>query len=270
MVTCTYCKVTTQLPAPPPKPAPPVRPRPTPRPTRARRRRERPERTGPGAFTRLLGFLPLAVALAFAAHTLLDGPLRELLGDDVDPRQLLPEGASLPALPPALGGYDGTEPFRCGGNDRRSLRDRDLRFPGRAAVVVEGNCQLHLERVRVEGSVGIELRGNGRVSLEGVTIRSTGPTLILEGNARAELVEVLLVSDEAALELSGNGRVTAYSGRIEGSPRAVRSRRRSQLRVHDAEVVNRGRRDAATEPFARDEVEGPGDAKPKAQPPSIP
>ncbi len=265
-VTCGYCKTVTQLPAPPPKPAPRPKPRPRrePRPKRAKRRE------GPGPVTRLLSFLPVGVALAVGGYALINGPLRELLGPDVDPRQLLPEGTSLPALPPALGGYDGSEPYRCGGNDRRTLRDRDLRFPGRPAVVVEGNCQLRLERVRLAGSVGIELRGNGRLELDDVVVRSTGPALLLEGNARAELVEVLLVSDGAALDLSGNARVTAYSGRVEGAPRAVRSRRRNRVRVHDAELVNRRRRDAPTEPFAPDKQEAPEDPDAKAQPPSIP
>lgn len=254
-VVCGYCGTAAQLPAPPPKRKPP----------RERKRRQARRPAKQARRWRLpnpLSCLPFLAIGAVVISTLLP----ELRKAGLEPRDLLPvAGEHLRELPGALRGYDGSAPFRCGGNERHTLRDLTLDFPGHPALIVEENCSVVLERVRIRAAVGIEARGNGTVGLEDVVVRSTGPALLVEGNKRVELAQTQLVSDGHALELSGNARVVAYSGLIEGAPRAVKRRRNGRLRVHDAEVVNRRRGVLPSEP-----LDPPVAPETEPQPPSIP
>lgn len=95
-------------------------------------------------------------------------------------------------------GWDGKEPFSCGGNDRYKIEDVKADLGG-TAMNIGGNCHVELRDVKIEGKTAVKIGGNGRLTM------FSGK---LEG-------------DKKGIEVGGNGRVILHDGTVKGGDYAI-------------------------------------------------
>lgn len=111
-------------------------------------------------------------------------------------------------------GWDGKEPFSCGGNDRFEIDDVKAKFKGTTALNIGGNCQVELRNVDIEGKIGANISGNGRLTLFSGTIE--GAT--------------------TGIEVGGNGRVVLHDGTVKGGGYAIDASINAQVETGDAKI----------------------------------
>jgi hypothetical protein len=95
-------------------------------------------------------------------------------------------------------GWDGTEPFSCGVNERYKIEDVKADLGG-TAMTIGGNCQVELRDVEIEGKTAVKIIENGRLTM-------------FSGK---------LKGDKTALEVGGNGHVILHEGKVEGGDYAI-------------------------------------------------
>jgi hypothetical protein len=142
---------------------------------------------------------------------------------------LLTVGATtLPFLIPLMSAkmaswtWDGAETLECGGNDRRTLSDVDVKAKATPAIVVRGNCELTIESSRIRGTEVLDVRENGRVTIRDSELSMRGNVgLRVDGNFGAKIIKSKIrvkgEGDEVlVLDAGGNAGIT-----LEGSELSV-------------------------------------------------
>ncbi|MBX3125650.1 MAG: hypothetical protein KF718_03000 [Polyangiaceae bacterium] len=82
------------------------------------------------------------------------------------------------------GAWDGTSTFTCKGNDKVSLEKVTATIASGSAIVAEANCQLTLKNVVITAPVGIEAKGNAKVTVSGGTVAGSEAAAKAAGNAQ--------------------------------------------------------------------------------------
>lgn len=118
--------------------------------------------------------------------------------------------------------WDGTGPFRCGGNDSVRISGVTANLPRDTAITVEANCELEIVDSNITAWQGIEAGGNRRVVIRNSTIRATGTGIRADGNKHIELINsTVIASGGPGVEASGIAHVLVEGGRVEGTPLAI-------------------------------------------------
>ncbi|MDH5491660.1 MAG: hypothetical protein OEY14_06885 [Myxococcales bacterium] len=134
--------------------------------------------------------------------------------------------------------WDGTEPFRCGGNDQVNLAGVQASLPSAVAFTVTGNCQLTISDSTISALEGIDASGNGQVQLVRTRLLTQATGVRLSGNKTFELVESTIEASGLAVQAGGNAQVVLVSGRVQGCPQAVEATLNALTTVVSAEVVD--------------------------------
>ncbi|MFW5921293.1 MAG: zinc finger domain-containing protein [Polyangiales bacterium] len=138
-----------------------------------------------------------------------------------------------------IGGWDGTEPFRCGGNDSVTIEDVNADLGDLTAITVGGNCELRIVGSEIRAWQGIDAGGNRSVIIENSKIFAKGTGIAADGNKRIELVNSEVVAEGGpAVDAQGIAKVTISGGRVEGTPTAVRTESLASSDVRGADVVD--------------------------------
>ena len=145
----------------------------------------------------------------------------------------------LPELSVLLGGWDGTEPFACDGNDSVTIEGRTVSFANRTAFTVSGNCELRIVDCDVTAHEGLRADGNRNVTIERSRFRTTGIGINARGNRRVELIDSQVIADGLAVQASANAHVTVSGGQIAGAPTAFSAEDNGLVEPRGATVVHR-------------------------------
>ncbi|MCL2725386.1 MAG: hypothetical protein FWD69_13220 [Polyangiaceae bacterium] len=103
--------------------------------------------------------------------------------------------------------WDGSKPFKCGGNDDVSFRDVKSVLPGDTAIQASGNCHVHCTNCSIAAAGAIEASGNAEVTFVNGYVNGTIFLVNANGNARVTILGN--VTAFGRVEKSGNARVSA-------------------------------------------------------------
>jgi hypothetical protein len=92
-----------------------------------------------------------------------------------------------PVATSVAGGWDGSAPFYCGGEQEWTLSGVTATFPDKTAISVAGACKLHLMHVHVSGRVGLYAAAAAEVTIDDSTIEGTNYAIDLGGHAHVKL-----------------------------------------------------------------------------------
>jgi hypothetical protein len=136
-----------------------------------------------------------------------------------------------------IGGWDGTSPFSCGGNDTARIEDVTANLPNQTAITADQNCDLEIENSRITAWQGIRADGNRRIVIRNSTIIATGPGLVINGNREVELINSTVVAGEIGINAGGNVEVVVQGGRVQGA-RASTTSANATIDVRGGQMVD--------------------------------
>ena len=82
-----------------------------------------------------------------------------------------------------LGGWDGTSPLMCGGNDQIDVSGINATFTSGSAILAGGNCHVTCRDCTLKAPVGVEAGGNAQVTIMNGSVPGTDAALSAGGNA---------------------------------------------------------------------------------------
>jgi hypothetical protein len=109
----------------------------------------------------------------------------------------------------SLGGWDGTTPFDCGGNEDISVTGVTANFNAGTAITVGGNCHFKCTDCTIKAPTAIDVGGNGQVTIINGKIEGTDTLVEAGGNARVNISGNVVASGQ--VKKSANARVSAPS-----------------------------------------------------------
>lgn len=104
-----------------------------------------------------------------------------------------------------IGGWDGSEPLVCDGNDEITVNGVTAKFTQGAAVVVRGNCRVQLRNCTIQSPVAIDASGNG-----GVTVLNGSVTGEIDASGNGHVDMVGNAKQSGAIKKTGNARVNGH------------------------------------------------------------
>lgn len=82
-----------------------------------------------------------------------------------------------------LGGWDGSSPLMCGGNEEIDVSGVTATFSSGSAILAGGNCHVTCRNCTLKAPVGVEAGGNAQVTLMSGTVTGTDAALSAGANA---------------------------------------------------------------------------------------
>ncbi len=137
-------------------------------------------------------------------------------------------------------GWDGSQPFRCGGNDSVRISGVHANLPRATAITIEANCEVEIIDSEITAWEGIRADGNRRVLIRNSTIRASGVGIRAGGNKEIELDNSTVIAEGYGVEADGIARVTVSGGRLEGSPEAIVTSGLASWENRGGEIVSGG------------------------------
>jgi hypothetical protein len=135
-------------------------------------------------------------------------------------------------------GWDGKEPFRCGGNDSVRIHDVHANLPNATAITIEANCEAEIENSEIVAWEGIRADGNRRVVIRNSTIRATGVGIRSSGNKEIELDNSTVIAGGIGIDADAISHITVAGGRVVGTPLAVQTSSLASFENRGATIFN--------------------------------
>jgi hypothetical protein len=88
----------------------------------------------------------------------------------------------------SLGGWNGSGPLTCGGNDSYDLSGISATFAGGSAINVGGNCHVTCRGCNLKAPVVIAAGGNAQIDLIDTHIEGTDSAIVAGGNAQVRMI----------------------------------------------------------------------------------
>ncbi len=134
--------------------------------------------------------------------------------------------------------WDGTTPFRCGGNDQVTIEGVTANLPNDVAITASVNCSVTIIDSTINARAGIAASGNAAIELRRTTINATETGADLALNNQLTLDGSQIVAGGVGVDAKMNSRIQLNSGTIEGSP-AVTTQMNATLTNVAGEIVDR-------------------------------
>ena len=163
-------------------------------------------------------------------------------------------------------GWDGTEPFSCGGNESVTIEGVTANLPGETAITADANCELTIIDSRITARNGVRASGNRNVTIRGSTIIADGvaievtqnkqlemedtevrspaapgtgmgePVIRADGNQLVRLRDCTIVGDAVGIELSGTRELELEHTTIQAGGIAVAATSNADVTVRGGRV----------------------------------
>jgi len=104
---------------------------------------------------------------------------------------------------------------------QQTLRGRSFSAPSGTAVTVLGGCELTLVDCKVNGNIGVAVKG-GELTIRGGRYRAVGPAVVVSTAGRATITGGAELSGEATVTANDPSEVTLGSAVISGRSIAVK------------------------------------------------
>jgi hypothetical protein len=109
--------------------------------------------------------------------------------------------------------WDGKDTLDCGGSDRTTLKDVDVKAKASPAILVHGNCRLTIEGSKISGKNLIEVRDSGQLTVKDSVLTVKGRRgLFTDGNFGARIQ-----SSKIRIEAEGDQAVTVQEAHTASS-----------------------------------------------------